>query len=388
MTETSSFEPTSTKLQRIAELARQAPTMAFTTLAYHIDTDWMKEAYRRTRKNGAPGVDGERATGYAANLEENLESLVGRAKSGAYRAPPVRRVHIPKDDGSQTRPIGIPTFEDKVLQRAVAMALEAVYEQDFLDCSFGFRPKRSAHDALRRIFEQTMAMGGGWVLEVDVRKFFDTMDHGYLRDLLRHRVRDGVLLRLIGKWLNAGVLEEGALSYPEAGSPQGGVISPVLANVYLHEVLDTWFAQQVEPRLKGRAFMVRYADDVVMVFSREDDARRVHEVLPKRFGKVWTDAPPGEDTACRLSSAASCSVCRQRRPAGRNLRRVGLHACVGPFAQRDLGGKAEDSQRPPCPSAHSGVGVVPRPSAQSDKGAMEGAGAEGARALWILWYHR
>jgi retron-type reverse transcriptase len=166
-----------------------------TTLAYHIDTEWMKEAYRRTRKNGAPGVDGQSATGYAANLEGNLESLVGRAKSGAYRAPPVRRVHIPKGDGSQTRPIGIPTFEDKVLQRGVAMALEAVYEQDFLDCSFGFRPKRSAHDALRRIFEQTMAMGGGWVLEVDVRKFFDTMDHGHLRDLLRRRVRDGVLLQ-------------------------------------------------------------------------------------------------------------------------------------------------------------------------------------------------
>ncbi len=323
MTETSSFEPTSTKLQRIAELARQAPTMAFTTLAYHIDTDWMKEAYRRTRKNGAPGVDGERATGYAANLEENLESLVGRAKSGAYRAPPVRRVHIPKDDGSQTRPIGIPTFEDKVLQRAVAMALEAVYEQDFLDCSFGFRPKRSAHDALRRIFEQTMAMGGGWVLEVDVRKFFDTMDHGYLRDLLRHRVRDGVLLRLIGKWLNAGVLEEGALSYPEAGSPQGGVISPVLANVYLHEVLDTWFAQQVEPRLKGRAFMVRYADDVVMVFSREDDARRVHEVLPKRFGKYGLTLHPEKTRLVDFRRP------RLARSAGKEGQRAGTFDVLG-----------------------------------------------------------
>lgn len=292
MTETSSFEPISTRLQRIAELAKQVPTMAFTTLSHHIDIDWMKEAYRRTRKNGAPGVDGQRANAYAKDLEGNLRSLVDRAKAGTYRAPPVKRVHIPKGDGSQTRPIGIPTFEDKVLQRAAAMALEAVYEQDFLNCSYGFRPKRSAHGALREIFEQTMAMGGGWVLEIDFRKFFDTLDHGCLRELLGHRIRDGVLLQLIGKWLNAGVLEGGELSYPEAGSPQGGVVSPLLANVYLHEVLDVWFAREVQPRLKGRAFMVRYADDVIMVFSQEEDARRVYDVLPKRFGKYGLTLHP------------------------------------------------------------------------------------------------
>jgi RNA-directed DNA polymerase len=266
--------------------------MAFTTLAHHIDLDWLTEAYRRTRKDGATGVDGQTAEAYAANLEGNLRSLLDRAKSGTYRAPPVRRVHIPKGDGSQTRPIGIPTFEDKVLQRAVAMVLEAVYEQDFRDCSYGFRPGRSAHDALRRFWEQTMKMGGGWVLEIDIEKFFDNLDHECLRDLLHHRVRDGVLLRLIGKWLNAGVLEEGELSYPEAGSPQGGVISPLLANVYLHEVLDVWFAQEVQPRLEGRAFLVRYADDAVLVFSKEEDARRVQAVLPKRFGRFGLTLHP------------------------------------------------------------------------------------------------
>jgi RNA-directed DNA polymerase len=273
------------KLERIAKLAKQAPDMAFTSLAHHIDIDWLREAYRRTRKDGAVGVDGQSAQEYATNLESNLQALLDRAKSGTYRAPPVRRVHIPKGDGSQTRPIGIPTFEDKVLQRAVAMVLEAVYEQDFLDGSYGFRPGRSAHQALKALRDETMRMGGGWVLEVDIRKFYDTLDHGHLREMLRHRVRDGVLLRLIGKWLKAGVLEAGELSHPELGTPQGGVVSPLLANIYLHEVLDTWFERDVKPRLRGRALLVRYADDVAILFSCEDDARRVMDVLPKRFGK-------------------------------------------------------------------------------------------------------
>lgn len=285
MSGTSSPQNISTKLGRIAELARNAPTMAFTTLAHHIDVDWLREAHRRTRKDGATGVDGKTAEEYAQKLEENLRSLLDRAKTGMYRAPPVRRVHIPKGDGKQTRPIGIPTFEDKVLQRAVAMVLEAVYEQDFYDGSYGFRPGRSAHDALNVLQNITVTMAGGWILEVDIKKFFDTLDHSHLREVLSRRVRDGVLLRLIGKWLNAGVLEGLELSRPDAGTPQGGVISPLLANIYLHAVLDEWFAKDVVPRLKGRAHLIRYADDFVLVFAREDDARRVYEVLPKRFAK-------------------------------------------------------------------------------------------------------
>jgi group II intron reverse transcriptase/maturase len=194
-------------------------------------------------------------------------------------------MHIPKGTGSETRPIGIPTFEDKVLQRAVVMVLEAVYEQDFLDCSYGFRPRRSAHHALQALWQQTMEMQGGWIIEVDIRKFFDTLDHAHLRELVKRRVRDGVLNRLIGKWLNAGVLDEGVLTYPEAGTPQGGVISPLLANIYLHYVLDEWFEREVRPRLRGRALLIRYADDFVMGFADEADARRVLEVLPKRFAK-------------------------------------------------------------------------------------------------------
>ena len=191
----------STKLQRIAMLAKEDPNRAFISLGHYIDIDLLREAYRRTRKDGATGVDGQTAAAYAANLEDNLRSLVDRARSGTYLAPPVRRVQIPKGDGKETRPIGIPTFEDKVLQRAVAMVLEAIYEQDFLDCSYGFRPGKSAHQALDTLWRQTMEMGGGFVVEVDIRKFFDTLDHARLRELLSRRVRDGVLVRLIGKWL-------------------------------------------------------------------------------------------------------------------------------------------------------------------------------------------
>lgn len=281
----------STKLLRIAELARKAPEMVLTTLAHHIDVEWMREAYRRTRKDGAPGVDGQGAEDFARDLEGNLRSLVEKAKSGNYRAPPVKRVHIPKDDGTM-RPIGLPTFEDKVLQRAVAMVLEAVYEQDFHDCSYGFRPGRSAHQALADLQGTAVRMAGGWILEVDIARFFDTLGHAHLREILSRRVRDGVLLRLIGKWLNAGVMEGRGLSHPDAGTPQGGVISPLLANIYLHTVLDEWFARDVLPRLRGRAHLVRYADDFVMLFAREDDAKRVFEVLPKRFAKYGLTLHP------------------------------------------------------------------------------------------------
>jgi retron-type reverse transcriptase len=280
MASASKLDPVSTKQQRIAELAKQGPTMGFTSLNHHLDLAWLNEALRRTRTDGAAGVDGQTGEDYEVDLQRNLESLLERAKSGIYRAPPVRRVRIPKGNG-ETRPLGIPTLEDKILQRAVVMALEPIYEQDFLDCSFGFRPGRSAHHALKAIWQQTMGMGGCWLLEVDIRKFFDTLDHAHLPTLLRQRVRDGVLLRLIDKWLKAGVLEGGTLTYPQAGTPQGGVISPLFANVYLHYVLDVWFEQEVKPCLRGRAFLVRYADDFVMGFACERDARRVLEVLPK-----------------------------------------------------------------------------------------------------------
>jgi group II intron reverse transcriptase/maturase len=297
----------STKQRRIAEVAQQRPDEVFTSLAHLIDESWLHQAYHQVRKDGAVGVDGMDSTAYEADREANLRSLLDRAKSGTYVAPPVRRVRIPKPGSTtETRPLGIPTFEDKVLQKAVALVLETVYEQDFLDCSYGFRPGRSAHQALAALWRQTMDMGGGWILEVDIRKFFDTIDHGQLREVLKRRVRDGVLLRLIGKWLNAGALEDGNLTFPEAGTPQGGVISPLLANIFLHTVLDDWFERQVRPRLKGHAFLVRYADDLLMGFAHEEDARRVLAVLPKRFEKYGLALHPEKARLVPFERPTAC----------------------------------------------------------------------------------
>jgi RNA-directed DNA polymerase len=295
----------STKQHRIAELAKRSPELVFTSLAHLIDLEWLLEAYRRTRKDGAVGVDGQTAADYEADLTANLQSLLDRLHSGTYRAPPVRRVQIPKGNSSETRPIGIPTFEDKLLQRAVLMLLEPIYEQDFSDCSYGFRSGRSAHQAIAATWKHTMDLRGGFVLEVDLRKFFDTLDHGHLRTFLQRRVRDGVVHRLIGKWLNAGVMDSGNVSYPDCGSPQGGVVSPVLANVYLHYVLDEWFHNDVLPCMRARAHLVRYADDAVLIFEVESDARRVLAVLGKRCSKYGLTIHPPSLSSGQSRSARS-----------------------------------------------------------------------------------
>jgi len=226
MAQTLGCETITTQQETIANLARQAPGMVLTTLAHHIDLMWLEEAYRRTRKDGAVGVDGVSAAVYEERLQENLSDLLERFKSGRYRAPPVRRVHIPKDGTKKTRPIGIPTLEDKILQRAVLMVLEPVYEQDFLDCSYGFRPGRSAHQALQALWDGVMELRGAWVIDLDIQGFFDSMERSHLHAFLDQRVRDGVIRRVLGKWMQAGVMEEGEIHHPERGSPQGGVSTP------------------------------------------------------------------------------------------------------------------------------------------------------------------
>jgi len=300
MPETPSSTRVSPKLRRVAELARERPGVALTTLAHHSDMELLRAAFHATRKSGAAGIDGQTADEYAKDLEGDLRSLLDRFKSGRYQAPPVRRARIPKADGRSTRPIGIPTFEDKVLQRAVAMVLEAVYEQDFRNCSYGFRPGRSAHQALEALWRGAMAVGGGWVLDVDVRGFFDSLDHRHLREFLGRRVRDGGIRRAVDKWLRAGVLADGRLERPEEGTPQGGVISPLLAHIYLHHVLDEWFENEVKPRLRARAFLVRYADDFIIVCARQRDAERVMEVLPKRFGRFGLALHEGKTRLVRF----------------------------------------------------------------------------------------
>jgi group II intron reverse transcriptase/maturase len=299
----------STKLRQIAEQAKQYPERVFTTLAYLIDVEYLKEAFRKTRKGGATGIDKVTAAEYEANLDENLQDLLQRMRSGLYKAPPVLRKWLRKEDGSQ-RPIGVPTFEDKIAQRAVAMLLGAVYEEDFYDFSYGFRPGRKPHDALHELREQSMGMKIGWILDADISGFFDSIDHAQLREVLRKRVNDGEIVRLVGKWLQAGVLEGDVLSYSDTGTPQGGVISPMLANIFLHTVLDEWFDQVVRPRMRGRCFMVRFADDFVIGFEREDDAKRVMAVVPKRFAKYGLRIHPDKTKLIPFQKPSS----RQDKP--------------------------------------------------------------------------
>lgn len=271
-----------TKQKRIAELAVRYKDKPLTSLNHYLDEEWLRYAYERTRKDGAVGVDGQTAEDYANNLEANLRSLLDRIKSGTYKAPPVRRTYIPKADGSK-RPLGIPTFESKVAQRAIVLLLEPIYEQDFKDCSFGFRPGRSAHQALEQLRTEIMERGGRWVLDVDLRRFFDTIDKRILRNLIAKRVGDGVVRKMIDKWLKAGVLEEGQITRSLFGAAQGSVCSPLLANVYLHYALDEWFYNEVLPRLRKRASLIRFCDDFVMVFEEYNDYARVQRVLAPRM---------------------------------------------------------------------------------------------------------
>lgn len=291
MEETSSSPTIATQLQRIAAQAKQYPARVFTTLAHLLDVDCLREAYHRTRKDSAPGIDGVTAATYAEHLEENLRDWHERLRSGRYQAPPVKRQGLAKADGSQ-RPIGLPTFEDKIVQRAVTMLLGAIYEEDFHEFSHGFRPGHSAHQALSARREQCRVQGSNWIMDADVSGFFDSLDHDLLQEFLRQRVKEGSILRLSGKWPHAGVMEGETFLQTETGSPQGSVVSPLLGNLFLHQVLDEWYVHMVRPRLKGRSFLIRYGDDFVLGCELETDARRIMAVLPKRFARFGLTIHP------------------------------------------------------------------------------------------------
>src|SRR6266446_10699991 len=273
------------------ERAQREPAGRFHALAHLIDVPALERAYRRQRANAAVGVDGVTKEHYGQNLEANLQELHARLKAQRYRHQPIQRVHIPKAQG-KTRPIGISAFEDKVVQDAVREVLEAIYEQDFLECSYGFRPGRSAHDAVRSI--KRIVDGGEvrWIFEADIVSFFDSLDRTELKKMLEVRVADGSLLRLISKCLHVGVLDGEAVLEPELGTVQGSVLSPLLGNVYLHYVLDRWFETEVKPRLRGTATLIRYCDDFIIGFEREEDARRVLAVLDKRLRRFGLTLHP------------------------------------------------------------------------------------------------
>jgi group II intron reverse transcriptase/maturase len=281
----------SPELQRVAERATREPDGQFHSLAHLLDESALLRAFYRQREDAAVGVDGITKENYAQGLLANLRGLHERLRTKRYRHQPIRRVHIPKGDG-RTRPLGISAFEDKVVQDAVREMLEAVSEQDFLDCSYGFRPGRSAHDALRAVHRAADAGELNWVLEADIKSFFDSVDRTALRQMLQERVADGSLLRLVSKCLHVGVLDGMAYTTPDLGTAQGSILSPLLGNIYLHYVLDRWFTDEVLPRLRGQARLIRYADDFVTGFQYREDAERVAAVLPQRMQRYGLELHP------------------------------------------------------------------------------------------------
>ncbi|HRY31357.1 MAG TPA: reverse transcriptase domain-containing protein [Bacteroidales bacterium] len=293
------METMSTKRELIAKTARAHAGEPITNLHHYIDESWLEESLKKLNKNSAAGVDGKTYEEYERESGRKLPDLLGRFKTGSYYAPPVRRIYINKENGKR-RPIGIPTIEDKILQEAVKMVVEPVYEQDFYDTSYGFRPGRSQHQALERVWQEVMDNHVLYILDADIENYFGSIDHGQLRMLLDQRIKDGVVRKQIDKWLKAGVMEDETLHYEREGTPQGGVISPLLSNIFLHTVLDAWY-HEIKVLLKGKSFMVRYADDFVMGFERKEDAQRVMKVIFKRFSKYGLRLHPEKTRMISLS---------------------------------------------------------------------------------------
>jgi RNA-directed DNA polymerase len=302
-----------TFLQRIGQRAKEKPEEKWTNLLSHMRAPLMMEAYQRLRRNAAAGVDEVTWAEYGERLDERLRDLVARVHRGNYHPQPVRRAHIPKGDG-QTRPLGVPTLEDKIVQQAARMMLEPIYEAEFLGLSYGFRPKRSAHDALDALAE-AIARKVTWVLDADIRSFFDTIDHGWMQQFLEHRIADSRMVRLLMKWMHAGVMEGGKLHAVHEGTPQGGVISPLLANVYLHYVLDLWVTSWRKKHARGEVYLVRYADDFVMGFQYEEDARAMHAALAERLASFALELHPDKTRLIQFGRFAR--VDREKRGLGK-----------------------------------------------------------------------
>ena len=301
----------STKLDRLAELAKEDGKRQFFSIAHFITPEALYAAFRGLRKDASAGVDGVTYEEYENDAAGNIRQLYQRLRDGKYQAQPLRRIYIPKEDGKQ-RPISIPALEDKILQKAVGEVLSAIYEQDFLECSYGFRPGRGAHQALDEVGRVTCTRPTGWILEIDITAYFDSIVREQLMELVEKRIGDASVLQLIRKWIKVGVIEQGRLLVSETGTGQGQTISPLLANIYLHYVLDEWFEEVVKPRLRGEAHEIRFADDAVLCFQYREDAERGEEGVGQAVRPLWADASPGEDTAGGIWAASH----RKRNAAG------------------------------------------------------------------------
>jgi len=297
---------------RIAELAREDKERKFSSIAHLLTAEALQDAFEGLRKDASAGVDGKTHAEYAEAAGENIAKLHERMKQGKYRAEPLRRIYIPKEDGRQ-RPISIPSLEDKIVQKAAADLLNAIWEQDFLDCSHGFRVGRGPHDALDEVGRILNTRPITTVVEADITGYFDAIVRSLLMEMIEKRVSDGAILRLIGKWINIGVMEEGRLLVSETGTGQGQVISPLLANVYLHYVLDEWFETIVKPRLKGEAHEIRFADDFILCFQYREDAERVLGVLEKRFRKYGLTLHPDKT---RILDFGRKALAQSEKPGG------------------------------------------------------------------------
>ena len=318
-----------TGLERIAAKARRETRLRFTSLAHHITPERLWDSLCHIPKDSAPGMDGETVAQAKAKFPLWAESMLGAVHRQGYRPPAVRRVYIPKPGKQEKRPLGVPCVADRALQRTTAQVLSAIYEQDFLPCSFGGRPGLSAHHALATLHEAIAGRKVGWVLEADLRNFFGSLDHGWLLRFVEHRVGDPRIISLLRRWLKAGVVEAGVVQPSDEGTPQGGSISVLLSNVYLHYVLDLWFDRAIKPRLKGEAYLVRYIDDFVLCFQYRADALRVQQVLSKRLERFGLALEPTKTRLVEFGRFADKYACKRGRRRPETIYFLGFtHYCT------------------------------------------------------------
>jgi group II intron reverse transcriptase/maturase len=371
-------------LERIGEVARRDKKVRFTTLMHHVyDLDTLRGAYFCLKRDAAPGVDGQTWREYGEQLEEKIKDLSERLKRGAYRAKPVRRVLIPKPDGG-VRPLGVTTLEDKIVQRATVEVLNQIYEADFLGFSYGFRPGRGAHDALDALYVGITERRVNWVLDLDIREFFTSINHEWLVKFVEHRIADRRIVRLIQKWLRAGVLEDGQRIQSEVGTPQGGGISPLLANIYLHYVLDLW-AQAWRRQARGDVIIVRYADDGAVGFQHESEARRFWADLAERFAKFGLELhPPRKDPSPRIRPPGGRGAEAERTGQARELRLPRLHARLREDPEGAVRGAAADVSQATAAETQGGQNRTEEPHACTRPGGRQVAGNGAPGALQLL----